>query len=168
MAHNQTYTYTLKLGGVLGMAAFLVAAPISVHMENGFSLPSVTLSAAFAKSGNSGSGSSGSGGGGSGNSGSGSSGGSDDGGHHSGDDDSGHHSGTDDSGHHGGTATGGTSGGLAVVKVESSGSGIEVTYSDGSREEIENGRYEAKNSAGRTVTERAATQADIDRLRALF
>jgi hypothetical protein len=161
MANEQTKVFALKLGGVLGMAVLFAAAPLSVRMENGVGLPYVALSAALAKSGNSGSGSSGSG----------HSGGSDDSGHHSGDDDddddddNGHHSG----GHHNGTTTGGTGGGgLSVAKIESSASGIEVTYSDGSREEIENGRYEAKNSAGWTIVERSATQADIDRLSALF
>ncbi len=172
MANEQTKVFALKLGGIVGMAAVLAAAPLSVRMENGLGVPSISLSAALAKSGNSGSGNSGSGNSGSGSSGSGGhSGGSDDSGHHSDDDDddSDHHSGYDDSGHHGGTPTGGTNGGgLSVAKIESSAAGIEVTYSDGSREEIENGRYEAKNSAGRTVMERPATQADIDRLNALF
>ena len=35
------------------------------------------------------------------------------------------------------------------------------------KEEIENGRYERKDASGRTVEERPATQADIDRLRGL-
>ena len=51
-----------------------------------------------------------------------------------------------------------------VTKVERSGSTIEVRYSDGTREEIEGGRYERKNAAGRTVEERRATAADIARL----
>ncbi len=42
-----------------------------------------------------------------------------------------------------------------------------MTYADGSREEIEGGRYERKNAAGRTIEERPATEADIDRLLAL-
>lgn len=56
---------------------------------------------------------------------------------------------------------------VTAVKVERSAAGIEVSYSDGTREEIENGRYERKNAAGRTVEQRPATQADIDRLAAL-
>ena len=54
--------------------------------------------------------------------------------------------------------------GLSVVKIERSSSGLEVSYSNGVREEIENGRYEMKNAAGRTVLERRATQADVDRM----
>ncbi len=53
-----------------------------------------------------------------------------------------------------------------VVKTEVQGNSIEVTYADGTKEEIENGVYERKNAAGRTVEERPATQADFDRLAA--
>lgn len=59
---------------------------------------------------------------------------------------------------------GGSGPGLSVVKIERSSSGLEVSYSNGVREEIENGRYEMKNAAGRTVLERRATQADVDRM----
>jgi hypothetical protein len=61
---------------------------------------------------------------------------------------------------------GGSSSGerLRVVKVERSASGVEIVYSNGVKEEIENGRYELKNQAGRTVAERSATRADVDRL----
>ena len=55
----------------------------------------------------------------------------------------------------------------SVTKIESSASGIEVRYSTGWKEEIENGRYELKNPAGRTVRERTATAADIARLQSL-
>ncbi|MDT8856226.1 hypothetical protein RNZ50_14590 [Paracoccaceae bacterium Fryx2] len=58
-------------------------------------------------------------------------------------------------------------GGKRVAKVEVSARGIEVEYRNGSKEEIENGIYERKNAANRTVEERPATQADIDRLMAL-
>lgn len=111
--------------------------------------------------------------------------GSDDSGHHSsshdGDDDSGHRGrgrgrGGDDSSHHsrnssgtaatGGAAASGGNGG-SVVKFETYANGLEVTFSDGSKIEIENGRYERKNTAGRTVEERRATQADVDQLLAL-
>lgn len=54
--------------------------------------------------------------------------------------------------------------GLRVVKMERSGSGLEVVYSNGVKEEIENGRYEMKNAAGRTVLERSATQQDVNRI----
>lgn len=55
----------------------------------------------------------------------------------------------------------------AVSRIEISSDGIEVTYSDGSREEVESGVYERKDTTGRTVEERPATQADLDRLNAL-
>ena len=42
---------------------------------------------------------------------------------------------------------------------------IEATFSDGSRVEIENGRFERKDANGRTVEERQATAADLERLR---
>ncbi len=54
-----------------------------------------------------------------------------------------------------------------VTGIESSANGIEVTYGDGSREEIANGRYERKDASGRTVEERTATTADVTRLQAL-
>ena len=41
--------------------------------------------------------------------------------------------------------------------------GIEVMLNDGSRVEIENGRFERKDARGRTVEERSATAADVAR-----
>lgn len=76
------------------------------------------------------------------------------------DDDNGESSGSD------GSTDGGT-GESGVTKIEVSGSDVEVTFSDGTRQEIENGRFERKDMAGRTVEERPATQADLDRLLAL-
>ena len=49
---------------------------------------------------------------------------------------------------------------MAVV----SGGNIEVTYSRGWKEEIENGRYELKDPANRTVVQRPATARDRARL----
>ena len=54
--------------------------------------------------------------------------------------------------------------GLRVVKFERTRNGVEVVYSNGIKEEIENGRFEMKNAAGRTVAERPATQKDLARL----
>lgn len=91
-----------------------------------------------------------------------------------GDDDDSHHSSGDD--HWSGsnqssnssTIGGGNGGkGIRVVKFESTATSIEVVYSNGWKEEVENGRYERKNPAGRTVEQRRATQADVDRLVAL-
>lgn len=67
----------------------------------------------------------------------------------------------------GGTATAPSTGPVQVVKVERSASQIEVRYSDGTKEEVEGGVYERKNSAGRTVEKRPATAADTARLSAL-
>jgi hypothetical protein len=53
---------------------------------------------------------------------------------------------------------------LRVVKVERGAGGMEVTYSNGVREEIEAGRYQRKDAAGRTVVERPATNADLRRI----
>jgi len=54
-----------------------------------------------------------------------------------------------------------------ITKVEIVGSTIEIEYADGSKEEIEAGRYERKNPAGDTVEERPATAEDGARLDAL-
>jgi hypothetical protein len=55
-----------------------------------------------------------------------------------------------------------------VVKAEVAGGNLEVTYSRGWKEEIENGRYELKDPANRTVIERPATAADRARLSAII
>ncbi|RMF37582.1 MAG: hypothetical protein D6754_09170 [Alphaproteobacteria bacterium] len=51
------------------------------------------------------------------------------------------------------------------VKFEAVGRNLEVVYANGWKEEIHAGRYELKDAANRTVIERAATQADRDRIR---
>ena len=56
--------------------------------------------------------------------------------------------------------------GGGVAKVEREDGGIEITWGNGVKEEIEGGRYQLKNAAGRTVVERTATAADRARLRA--
>ena len=58
----------------------------------------------------------------------------------------------------------GTRGGGLVARVEVSGENIEIIYSDGWTEEIENGRYQLKDAANRTLVERTARAADRDRL----
>jgi hypothetical protein len=69
-----------------------------------------------------------------------------------------------DDGPAGGVSTAVGAGGLRVVKIEESGSGLEIVYSNGIKEEIEGGRYELKNAAGRTVIQRTATAADRARI----
>ncbi len=61
-------------------------------------------------------------------------------------------------------AAGESGGAVRVVKFERSANGVEVVYSNGIKEEIENGRFEQKNAAGRTVVQRPATAQDLARL----
>ncbi|WP_245749761.1 hypothetical protein [Palleronia marisminoris] len=60
------------------------------------------------------------------------------------------------------------SGGGIVTKAEREGTKWEVMYSDGWKEEIEAGRYELKDALNRTVVERPATEADLERLSVAF
>ncbi len=155
----QTDRIRRRLIALLGTAVFFTAAPVSVSFDITTGSVLITDNVALAKGGNSGPG-------GGGNSGHGNS-------HDEDDDDDDDHDrdddddDDDDDDFSGGGTSGGTGGTGGVVKIEVSSQGVEVTYADGSREEIENGRYERKNTAGRTVDERPATQADIDRLLAL-
>ena len=57
-----------------------------------------------------------------------------------------------------------TRGGGIVRKLEVSGDNIEITYTDGWKEEIEGGRYELKDDRNRTVIERPAKASDRERL----
>ena len=174
--------------GTTMLATALTAAPASFN----FADLTVVGAAAYAKGGNSGSGSddsdddnSGSGssnsGSGSSNSGSGSD-DDDDDNSGSGSSNSGHGSDDDDdeddddnghrSGRHGGRDDRGTSSSSIpgkfgfVVKAEVAGNHIEIGYSDGWKEEVEDGRYELKNPSNRTVVQRPATEDDINRLSA--
>ncbi|UCI06462.1 hypothetical protein [Mesorhizobium sp. B1-1-8] len=52
-------------------------------------------------------------------------------------------------------------------KVEVSASGIQVTHRNGMKEKIENGRFRMEDKFGRTIVERNATAADLDRLKSL-
>ncbi|MEQ5795126.1 hypothetical protein LZ686_10730 [Paracoccus sp. NFXS7] len=82
------------------------------------------------------------------------------------DDHGGHGRGRDDrpSGTPGGGTVGGGAAGSRPTEIERSARGIEVSYADGWREELENGRYELKDAQGRTVVERRATTEDMQRL----
>ena len=162
MTTMKTTSLALRLAALLGTTAFFAASPVTVQLDGVSVLPHFAMSAAQASSGDDDHGGDDHGGG---DDHSGRGGGDDD--HdddHDSDDDDDDDDSSDDNSQSGGT--GGASGG--VLKLERSGTGIEVTYADGTREEIENGRYERKNSAGRTVEERPATQADVNRLSALF
>ena len=54
------------------------------------------------------------------------------------------------------------------VEISNGGLDIEVKYPDGSKEEIQAGRYERKDTNNNTVEERTATEADFARLQALI
>jgi len=143
-----------RLAIILGTAAFLLALPVKFGFDANSGMVAVKAALAQAKSG-----------------------GDDDdndddkggsgGGSHDDDDDS--HDDDDSSDDSSSSSGSGDGPGdvSGVRKFEVSSSGVEVTYSDGTREEIENGRYERKNAAGQTVEQRPATQADLDRLLAL-
>lgn len=57
--------------------------------------------------------------------------------------------------------------GRAIAQIELSRAGVKILYADGGREEIESGVYELRDPAGRRVTKRRATGADIARLKAV-
>lgn len=80
------------------------------------------------------------------------------------DDDDEDRSSSDDSAFRGSRSSGGA---IRVTKIETSGNSVEIRYSDGTKEEIENGRYERKNASNRTIEERLATGADLSRLRSM-
>lgn len=56
---------------------------------------------------------------------------------------------------------------LSISKIELTGRGVVVSYSDGSIEQIDNGRYERTDKAGRRVERRVARGADLARLTAI-
>ncbi|HHG90897.1 MAG TPA: hypothetical protein ENJ90_10550, partial [Devosia sp.] len=58
--------------------------------------------------------------------------------------------------------------GSTIVKAERDANSIEIKYSDGWKEEIENGRYELKDPNGNEIISRPATDADITRLSSVF
>lgn len=163
--HMTNRPFRMRLA-VLLLAGAAIAAPVSVRLDPDAGLR-LTSAMAFAKDGDRGGDDSGGRGGGD-------RGGDDHGGRGRGRDD-GH---SDDHGGHGrgrddrpsGTAGGGTVGGGAAgsrpTEIERSARGIEVSYADGWREELENGRYELKDAQGRTVVERRATTEDMQRLSA--
>jgi len=47
------------------------------------------------------------------------------------------------------------------------GNAIKVVHANGFREEVANGRFEMKDALGRRIVERAATAADLARLKGL-
>jgi hypothetical protein len=135
---------------IAALALSLSIAPVALTRDEAGSV-TIELAAAFAKNG----GNSGHGGGNSGHSdGSGNGGGN-----------SGSGSG---SGHGGGSGSGGSGhSGPNGEQIEIRGDSIEVIYPDGWTEEVDGGRFELHDPAGRTVVERPATPEDIIRMRGL-
>lgn len=158
-AETSTSVRLMLLRAPVAMA--FVVAPF--HIVNHQDGAGFELASAFAKDGSSGGGSSGSGHGG-GSSGSGHSSGDDGRDDHSGPGNRGDRADNDDRDddndrdEHFNPATG--------ARVEIQGNEIEVVFADGTKEEIEAGRFERKNALGRTIVERPATEADFARLRA--
>jgi hypothetical protein len=52
-------------------------------------------------------------------------------------------------------------------KVEATAGGIQVTHRNGMKETIENGRFRMEDKYGRTIVDRKATMADLNRLNSL-
>ena len=52
-------------------------------------------------------------------------------------------------------------------KVEATAGGIQVTHRNGMKETIENGRFRMEDKYGRTIVDRKATMADLNRLKSL-
>lgn len=152
-------------------ALALTAAPLQLAFDG--ALPKLVAASALADSDDSGGGSDHGGGG---------SGGHDSDDNDDGDDHGGGHDDDDDDDDHGGSGGGhgnddddddDDNGGDHRVnpstgdRVEVDGDNIQVLHPDGTKEEIDSGVYEMKDARGRTIIERRATQADIDRLTAL-
>lgn len=163
--HMTNRPFRMRLA-VLLLAGAAIAAPVSVRLDPDAGLR-LTSAMAFAKDGDRGGDDSGGRGGDD-------RGGDDHGGRGRGrddghsDDHGGHGRGRDDrpSGTPGGGTVGGGAAGSRPTEIERSARGIEVSYADGWREELENGRYELKDAQGRTVVERRATTEDMQRLSA--
>jgi hypothetical protein len=153
---------TGKLLASSALVALIAGAPATVDIDPNSGVIAVKPSLALAKGDNSGSGGGGGGGddGGSDSSGSGS--GGDDGGRDNSGPGSSGDDGHDDNSGPGSKSVNDDSG----AKAEIDGDNIEISYPDGTKEEIENGVYERKDATGNTVEERPATQTDVDRLTA--
>lgn len=152
--HNLTSRRFIRLALLASTALALTAAPYQLNLH---AVAKIGPAAAYAKGEGGGEGH----GGGSGSGGnSGPGGGGDDGGNSG---SSGHdngagdnHDANDDGHEHVNPTTG--------DKVEVDGNKVEVTHPDGTKEQVENGKFEMKDATGRTIVERPATPADIARL----
>jgi len=180
-----------RMGCRLGLRALtalaLLVAPLQLSFDG-----AVVTKAYAGKGGSGGGGGNGNGGGDSGNGGSNSGGNSGDGSGESsgsgnyGNGNSGGSSGKSNGGGNNGNSDG-TSGGASSAstanastadvndhvnaatgdKAEVSGNSIQVTHRNGMKERIENSRFRMEDKFGRTIVERKATMADLDRLKGL-
>lgn len=155
--HNLTSRRFIRLALLASTALALTAAPYQLNLH---AVAKIGPAAAYAKGEGGGDGGEGHGGGSGSGGNSGPGGGGDDGGNSG---SSGHdngagdnHDANDDGHEHVNPTTG--------DKVEVDGNKVEVTHPDGTKEEVENGKFEMKDATGRTIVERPATPADIARL----
>ncbi|RWD86707.1 hypothetical protein [Mesorhizobium sp.] len=162
-------------------ALALVVAPFHLSIDG------PVVAKAYAGKGGNGNGGNGNGGGnsGGGNSGGGNNGGGNSGGGNNGNGNSGgNSSGNSNSGGNSGNSKGATNSASNSAasstadvddhvnaatgdKVEVSSNGIQVTHRNGMKETIENGRFRMEDKFGRTIVERKATMADLNRLKSL-
>lgn len=155
--HNLTSRRFIRLALRASTALALTAAPYQLNLH---AVAKIGPAAAYAKGEGGGGGGEGHGGGSGSGGNSGPGGGGDDGGNSG---SSGHDNGAgdnhdaNDEGHEHVNPTTGD-------KVEADGNKVEVTHPDGTKEQVENGKFEMKDATGRTIVERPATPADIARL----
>ncbi|WP_292498858.1 hypothetical protein [Mesorhizobium sp.] len=167
-------------------ALALVVAPFSLSVDG------VVVTKAYAGKGGNGGGNSGGNGGGNsggngggnsgGNSGNGNSGGNSGNGNsggNSGNSNSGGNSGNSNSNSSGNNSSSNSAGGASAAdadshvnaatgdKVEATAGSIQVTHRNGMKETIENGRFRMEDKYGRTIVDRKATMADLNRLNSL-
>ncbi|RUX19509.1 hypothetical protein EOA23_30425 [Mesorhizobium sp. M2A.F.Ca.ET.042.01.1.1] len=162
-------------------ALALVVAPFSLSLDG------VVVTKAYAGKGGNGGGNGGNGGGNSGGNGGGNSGNGGNGGGNSGNGgNNGGNSGNSggNSGNSGGNSSGNNSSSNSATeasaadvdshvnaatgdKVEATAGSIQVTHRNGMKETIENGRFRMEDKYGRTIVDRKATMADLNRLKSL-
>ncbi|WP_363486253.1 hypothetical protein [Mesorhizobium sp.] len=151
-------------------ALALVVAPFSLSLDG------VVVTKAYAGKGGNGGGNGGNGGGNSGGNGGGNSGNGGNSGGNSGNGNSSGNSNGNSSGNNS-SSNSATEASAADVdshvnaatgdKVEATAGSIQVTHRNGMKETIENGRFRMEDKYGRTIVDRKATMADLNRLKSL-
>ncbi|TPO02505.1 hypothetical protein [Mesorhizobium sp. B1-1-5] len=144
-------------------ALALVVAPVSLSVDG------LVVTKAYADKGGGGHGGGGGNGSGGGNSGNG-------GGNSGGNSGNGNSGGNNGKSNNGTSSSAGAAGTADVDshvnavtgdKVEATSSSIQVTHRNGMKETIENGRFRMEDKYGRTIVDRRATMADLNRLKNL-